>query len=319
MSEQNDPEHISARNGYTVGCGILSWQSDETIENTLGAHREAGLFGLFDHVLLHFQEIRESDAERAERFGLPYVGSEHNRHIGGGFYKLIKELTCDYLFLLEDDLVLNADAQRLTSVLREGIEQIRRDQIDILWCRRDDVIKSGYTRFHGIDEFDRESNVVGEEFFVRSSALGRLIKRWRNPRRSRRAKGKAVWIEKHPESRFPDTIRRIDGGDATLYVLTGEATRWSNPAILASRELLLRIYDYVSRMNPGFEEYGYSLEFLMDTKHRQWWLSQGFRIATTKELIFRHDRRGEGGKMNFDPEVAAAEKRQQKELRNKRQ
>jgi hypothetical protein len=84
-----------------------------------------------------------------------------------------------------------------------------------------------------------------------------------------------------------------------IYVVRGRATKWANPGILASRDTLLGVYDYIRSRTPGFEEYGRSLEELVNERHRRWWLRQGFRIGFTKPILLRHNRLEDGGKINY--------------------
>jgi hypothetical protein len=286
--------------GARVVAGILSWHSDETLESTLQMHREAGFFGLFDETVIHFQEVRAVDSERAERFGLRWIGSEKNRHIGGGFYHLIRHLEADYLFLLEDDLALEATAERLRETLVDAIGLLRAGEMDIFMCRRHDMVKRGYTKYHAVRDFDDRTNPPGSTpAFESHGPLYRLRKRLAHPYRAERAVHKAVWIEKHPESVFPGQIRRVPTDHDDIYVVRGRATKWANPGILASRDTLLGVYDYIRSRTPGFEEYGRSLEELVNERHRRWWLRQGFRIGFTKPILLRHNRLEDGGKINY--------------------
>lgn len=289
---------LSSRFGKTVGLGILSWKSEETLSNTLQAHTEAGLFELFDQTLIHFQEIREQDEALARRFGIEYVGSSKNRHIGGGFYKLIKSLETDYIFLLEDDLTLDADRDALYEALCDAIYLIEKDQIDIFRCRRRGNTQKVYSKYRKIRNFDHSVNDVPESFFPAVSAPRRFFNRLRNPFRAHRTVAKAPWIEKHPEKVYPGHIRRIEGLYNDVYVLTGKATKWSNPAIFAHRRFFREVYDYINSRTPGFEEFGLSLEKLVNKRNRKWWLRQGYRMGVTKPVLINHTRASDGGKSN---------------------
>jgi len=289
---------LSSRFGRTVGCGMLSWKSEKTLAATLESHSRHGLFELFDRTLIHLQEVRPQDEELARRFGLEWIGSESNRHIGGGFYRLIQALDTDYLFLLEDDLTLDKDATALYQALSDAIYLMEQDEIDLFRCRRRGNLQKSYTKYHRIRTFDDEVNDIDPGYFDSVSELARLWNRVRRPFHAARTIGKAPWVEKHPEAVFPRYIRCVPGLYGDVYVLTGKATKWSNPAICARRARLLKIYDYIGSQTPGFEDFGLSLEKLVNKRHRKWWLRQNFRLGVTKEILIDHSRHADGGKLN---------------------
>lgn len=298
MNDQTHNMRLSERFGKTVGLGILSWKSDQTLANTLQAHTDAGLFELFDQTLIHFQEIRPQDEELAKSFGVDYVGSEHNRHIGGGFYKLIRSLETDYVFLLEDDLTLYADRSDLYRALVDAMHLIEEGEVDIFRCRRRGNTQKVYSKYHKIQNFDQAVNEVDRSFFPRVAGPKRLINRLRNPLRAHRTVAKAPWIEKRPEEVYPKQIRRVPAIYQDVYVLAGKATKWSNPAIFAKKSQFLEVYDYIASQNPGFQEFGLSLEKLVNKRHRTWWLQQNYRMGVTKETLIDHTRGTDGGKLN---------------------
>ena len=289
---------LSSRFARTVGVGILSWKSEQTLRSTLRSHAEKGLFNLFDRALIHFQEFRPQDEDLAREFRVDWVGSEKNRHIGGGFYKLIRELDTDYVFLLEDDLTVDKSADDLYEALSDGIHLMESDEIDLLQCRRRGNLQRTYTKFWRIHEFDTEVNDFPADRFYRVSAPGRVIKRLQRPFDADRMMGKAPWVERRPERVFPRQIRRVPALYHDVFVLTGRATKWSNPAILAPRNVLLEIYEYICDQTPGFEDFGLSLEKLINKRHRQWWLTAGYRVGVTKQILIDHDRKTDGGKLN---------------------
>lgn len=289
---------LSERFERTVGVGILSWKSDQTLRNTLTSHTDKGLFQLFDQALIHFQEVRDSDKELAAEFELDWIGSEHNRHIGGGFYHLIRNMDTDYLFLLEDDLVLDGTLTDLFEALSDALYLSERDEIDLFRCRRRGNLQATYTKYRKIHDFDNGANDVPLSYFKSVAAPVRLFNRLRNPLRAERTVGKAPWAEKYPETVYPRRIRRLPAIYNNVYVLRGNATKWSNPAIFARRSLLLGVYDYIASHTPGFEHFGLSLEKLVNKRHRAWWLSRQYRIGVTKKILIDHARKADGGKTN---------------------
>lgn len=291
---------LSQRFNKTVGVGILSWKSQETLRNTLRSHTKNGLFSLFDTALIHFQEVRAEDEALAREFGLDWVGSEKNRHIGGGFYKLIRNLDTDYIFLLEDDLTLDKGVNELYEALCDGIHLAERREIDLLQCRRRGNLQRTYSKFWKIHDFDERVNDFGVEHFHPTSAPKRILNHLRRPFHAERMMSKAPWVEKRPEEVFPRYIRRVPALYNDVFVLTGKATKWSNPAILAHKSFLLEVYDYIWSQTPGFEDFGLSLEKLINERHRKWWLNTGYRIGLTKEILIDHVRKSDGGKLTED-------------------
>lgn len=288
---------LSEQFGKSVGVGILSWKSEQTLKNTLESHAEKGLFTLFDKSLIHFQEVRPQDEALAQAFGIDSVGSKSNRHIGGGFYRLIQNLDTDYVFLLEDDLTIYSSLDRLRNALCDAVHLCELDEIDLFQCRRRGNLQRTYTKFWPIREFDSEHNEISIERFHRVSSTRRRINRARRPFHAWRMMSKAPWVEVHPERVFPRHISRVPALYNDVFVLTGRPTKWSNPAILASRRYLLEVYDHIRQQTPGFEEFGLSLEKLINKRHRRWWVSRNYRVGLTKEILIDHVRMSDGGKL----------------------
>lgn len=292
------PATLFQRSGRRVAAGVLSWKSDRTLENTLADHRQRGLFELFDDFVIHFQEVRPTDIERAERYGLRWIGSPHNRHIGGGFHHLLKNLDADYVLLLEDDLTLAVPADQLAATLHGAITLMEAGEADEFLCRRDDMLRSGYEKFFPITQLDRAHIANAASLRRGGSGLGRWLRRSLHPAQAEKHLGKVVWFEAHPDIARPDVVRKASAAGLDYYIVQGAATKWAHPAVFASRAHLLQVFGHVSSQLPGFDDFGKCLESLInDGPFRTWWLAQNYRIAHTKPVLTLHDRHADGGKL----------------------
>lgn len=294
------PGQISRTTGKRVAVGLLTWKSDVTLEASLADHQAKGIFDLFDDVVIHFQEVRDSDIARAGRYGLRWLGSERNRHIGGGFNHLVQNVEADYLFLLEDDLTFAVSAEQLRATLVDAVTLMEAGKMDQFLCRRDDMVRSGYEKFFPLTQFDRQHNPPGLALRTGGSALGRGWRRLLHPHQAEKHLGKIVWFEQHPEQVRPDVVTRMAGASTDFYVVQGRATKWANPAVFARRAHFIEVYDHIRSQVPGFDAFGRSLEGLInDGPFRPWWLAQQYRIGLTKPVMTYHARQTDGGKLGF--------------------
>lgn len=289
---------ISAAAGRSVAAGILSWKSDETLRATLESHRENEFLELFDEVTILFQEVREKDIALAEEFGVSWVGSEKNRNIGGGFYTLLRQAGTDYFLQLEDDLTLRGSVDRLRDTLIGAVSLMEEGRFDAFLCRRDDMIKAGYTKYFRFRQFDAEANYGFTPDFKKATPLSRLYNRVANRKQAERLLHKAAWLEEYPERVFPRTFERIPTEGRDYFVASGVAARWANPAILAPKPFFEKLYSFAAQNEERYLEHGRSLEDLMNRVYRNWWKKQGVRIGLTKDVLIDHDRKSDGGKLN---------------------
>ena len=299
---------ISAETGISIQAGILSWKSDETLEYTLSSLTEKHFFELFDRTSVYFQEVRPQDISRAEKYQLNWIGSETNRHIGGGFYNLIKSIDSEYIFLLEDDLSLYSTSDDLRKSLVDGIELIKKGAIDLFGCRRDDFLKGNYTKYLKIHSLNNESFRQQPVKFSKRNPVYRIISSLLHPRQKYRMMCMAIWVEQNPHLIYPRYIEKLRGKYNNVYRVTGKPTIWFNPGLLARKEFLLRIYDYINRQTPGFDDFGRDLEDLVNITHRHWWLRQNIRIGFSTDVLISHNRKQDGGKVNFNPTISSAGK-----------
>jgi hypothetical protein len=92
-----------------ISIGILSWNSNQTLRNTLNSYKKNGLFDIVDNVVLFFQEISEEDKNLAMEYDIPFISSDENIGIGRALLKLSEVLKEKNILLLEHDWELNED------------------------------------------------------------------------------------------------------------------------------------------------------------------------------------------------------------------
>ena len=64
---------MSLSSSKTIGIGITTWKSYETLEATLKTYRDSGILSLFDRAIIWFQDKRDEDDELAQAYGASLV------------------------------------------------------------------------------------------------------------------------------------------------------------------------------------------------------------------------------------------------------
>jgi len=115
-----------------ISVGILSWNSPQTLVETLTSYFEREFLHNVTDVCILFNEVSDEDKKVAEHFGIPYIGKETNIGIGKAFKELTEQSKTDNVLILENDWQLieslETTIQRLQSgldLLNSGVDVIR--------------------------------------------------------------------------------------------------------------------------------------------------------------------------------------------------
>ena len=73
-----------------LSIGILSWNSNKVLENTLQSYKKNGLLNLSDDITVYFQEISEEDKKLAEKYGLNYNNASLFKQYGQVLGRIVK-------------------------------------------------------------------------------------------------------------------------------------------------------------------------------------------------------------------------------------
>ena len=85
----------------SFGIGMLCYKRYDTFRAALDTYKEAGLFDLADEVLIAFNGLDDDGRALAQAYNLPFIGSEANSGILGGFKMLAEGMKSDIVLLLE--------------------------------------------------------------------------------------------------------------------------------------------------------------------------------------------------------------------------
>lgn len=238
-----------------ISVGILSWQSDLTLRNTLNSYNEKGLFDIVDDATIFFQETSDRDREIASRYGVPFLESEENQGIGWAFVALAKNARHENILLLEHDWVLTEGPAVTRTRLAESIKMLDRGYSAVRLRNR---WNPGYPLFSQAVYQGRELEHYCPVTELTAPHLMDCVH----------------WIE-DPDLCFPDQIKT----DNYHYVTTSRWSNWNNNPCLFKREF------YIKTVTP-FLSKG---DLLLEDSMNYWWARQDFKIAWGEGLFTHRD------------------------------
>ncbi|MBK1833675.1 glycosyltransferase family 2 protein [Roseibacillus ishigakijimensis] len=273
----------------TIGFGVTSWRSPETLGATLDSYRQANFAAYFDEHLLHILDASEEDREVLSAFDFRHREGK-NQGIAESMRTIAQSLSTDLVLLLENDCPLIEPEP----VLRERLELVRRafadDQVDIFRLRhRWQVGEMFALRKH------LSCHPVAEVHpsFAQPDLLAQYppspLRRFLKPRHARQLRGRAVYVERHPEQRFPDVFTKMADEPDEWFVTDSRSLNWTNQSVVVRRDFFLEtLMRYVDehpskRTSNGFQSPERPL-------NSAWWREQRFRIGVGTGL-FTHERR----------------------------
>jgi hypothetical protein len=287
-------EHLLPESNITVGMGIVSWKSHETLIKTLESYRKERLFDLFDRSVIFFQDLDETDRHIASDFGLEAIGGP-NVGIAEGMRQHALHLQTDYVLFMENDCPLIESHLTAKQQLKTALTLLHSEQVDIMRLRHrqhtgqafDDYKKySQYfpvkTQLQGLD-----TTRLPNDFMT--DTLSRRIRRTLRPYKADNLCGRSVYVEKEPHKLFPNRIQKLDHSSTDIFVVDSASMNWTNQSVLCSADLFVnKIMPYVDahpkkrRTSNGFQSPERPL-------HCDWWCQQHFRIGVGDGL-FTHNR-----------------------------
>lgn len=273
-----------------VSVGILSYKAPKTIDATLQAYRQKKFLELFPEVKLFFQCVSDEDVKISQKYGLEYMGRSDNIGIQNGMRWVVENLKSDYVLYLENDCPLVVDVATAKAEITRAVSCLESGQIDMMRLRSRftpgeqfaDVYK--YTTVYTPLEIDERFVPTDEVQIAPRSKVSRCLKRLFYPSYAMRMMGRSLYIEKHPEKRFPDYIKKTDDG---MYIVDSMVINWTNQSILTTKKFFLEMLEYadahpLSRTVNGMQDMEKPLNC-------RWWRKQHFRIGVSDGL-FTHKR-----------------------------
>lgn len=201
---------------------MLCYGRYETFRAALETYEKAGLFDLADEALIAFNGLDDDARALAEEFGLPYIGSETNSGILGGFKMLAQGLKSDVVLLLENDLPLIESASEAKRQIMNARNALTSGAVHVFRFRH--RIHPGY-RDQASWKFLR---------YYRPSFPAQL-RRLLRPGKADKMIGNSIYVYTEPDKVFADVKRMPEG----WFRISAKHITWSNQSIMIRRQFIL--------------------------------------------------------------------------------
>lgn len=233
-----------------ISIGILSWNSGQTLVDTLTTYYDHGLVDMVNDITILFQEINDQDKQIANHFSIPYIGLNENIGIGKAFIQLTEQSKTDNVLILEHDWKLIENKSITYSRLKTGLDLLNKGFSCIRYRHRKEP---------GIPHFSfqyqgRELEYYDNEIECTSPHLLDSV-HWTNP-----------------DLQFPDKIQKYE----EYFITTSRWGNWTNNPCLYKKQFYLDIV-------APFSGEGISLEGNIS----KWWAKQHYKVAHG-EGLFKH-------------------------------
>ena len=240
-------------NKLPISIGILSWNSGQTLIDTLFTYHKNGLFDIVNDVTILFQQINDTDIQIADHFNLPYIGLNQNVGIGNGFILLTDSCKTENVLVLEHDWQLIESKETTYNRLQSGIQLLDNGFHAVRYRHRKEP---GYPHF----SFRHKGNELGyydDEIGCTSPHLLDSLH----------------WLDSSES--FPDKI----GKEGEYFTTTSRWGNWTNNPTLYKKEF------YINTVKP-FAGDGIQLEGNIS----KWWSQQQFKVAHGEGLFSHVDK-----------------------------
>jgi len=218
----------------SFGIGMLCYKRYDTFRAALDTYKQAGLFELADEVLIAFNGLDEDGRALAQEYNLPFIGSEANFGILGGFTMLAEGLKSDIVLLLENDLPLIESAKEVRRQLEHARQALAQEQVQVFRFRH--RIHPGY-RDQASWKFLR---------YYRPS-LPALIRRTLRPGKAAKMIGNSIYVFTEPDKIFNEIEKRPEG----WFRVSAKHITWSNQSIMIRRNFFLDEIIAYAEANPS--------------------------------------------------------------------
>lgn len=221
-------QKLNIQNGGTnykeITLGILSWKSCKTLVQTLESYKKSNLLNLVEP-LIYFQEISDVEKKLAEKYNVPFIGTDKNVGIQKALIELINSTKTKYFIFAENDFQLIHNEEIVKKVFDDCINLIDKHDIKIVKLR--DIQNPGeplYSKNIYINDFKDKPN-----------------------QQNFRYKLEALSYVNNPEESFPNTFEIINL-KYKWYKCSNNNNVWSNNVFIAStqwlKESVLPLLDY---------------------------------------------------------------------------
>ena len=247
-----------------ISVGILTWNSPDTLFDTLNTYKNNGLLDIVNETVILCQEVTDSDIEVANNFSIPYIGLKENVGIGIGLLKLAEYSNSQYFLPLENDWKLIEPKETTYDRLNSGVNLISNGFSMVKYRHRQNP---GYPLFTYNPYYNNELNHYDEVIDLTSPHLLDSV-HWCNP-----------------SQKFNDKITQ----EGEYFTTTSRWGNWTNNPCLFNREFYI---DYTSQFiinehspNPYNTDVG---KITSEGEVSHFWSRQNYKVAQG-EGLFKHE------------------------------
>lgn len=237
-----------------VSIGILSWQSDRSLRNSLESYKRNGLFKITDDITILFQEARDEDKELAKEYNVPYIALDNNVGIGKAFVMLSEQAIYENVLLLEEDWELTENYIVTRNAIKSSIKMLDNNT---------SVVRLRHRRNPGAPLFSqeyyqgRELDQYHEDIGLSSPLLFDCIH----------------WVE-NPHIDFFGMISSENG----FFTASSRWASWTNNPCLFKRQF------YIDTVTPFMNK-----GLLLEPDILPWWARQKYKVAACEGLFTHND------------------------------
>jgi hypothetical protein len=241
-------------NKLQISVGILSWNSGQTLIDTLFSYYQNGLLDIVKDVTILFQEITDEDRQIANHFGINYIGSDENIGIGKAFIKLTENSQTENILLLEHDWKLIETSKTVHTRVTSGVELLNQGF---------NFIKYRHRKYPGYPLYSQKA-YQGNELNHYDESIGLI---------SPHLLDSIHWLS-NPDELFPDKIQKLN----EYFITTSRWGNWTNNPGLFKKDFYLQVVN-------NFID---NQDLLLEPSISKWWAHQDFKVAQG-EGLFKHE------------------------------
>lgn len=272
-----------------IGLGITTWKSPDTLAHTLESYAAVGLLDFFHDAVINLQEASDKDREIARHFNLRFIESE-NLGIAESMRRISQNLDTDLVLFLENDCPVVESREVVKQRVKLVQEAFYTEKLQIFrmrhrWDFGEMFALRKYLELFPVQQLHPDFKEVKQlEAHPRKSLLKRLLKSYKKGE----FKGRAFYLETHPEQVYPEVFKKKNSLGEDWLLTDSRFLNWTNQSCVADRQWFLEILmPYVdahpsSRTSNGFQ----SPERPLNCK---WWREEKFKIGLGTGL-FTHKR-----------------------------
>ena len=244
-----------------ITIAILSWKSCKTLKNTLESYKNNNLLNIVNS-LIYFQEIGDNEKTLANKYNIPYIGSEQNMDIYIGLKELVNNCKTKYFIFAENDFELIHKEDEVIKVFNDCILLLENN--DVQYIRLRDVANPGEPLY--------------------SQPLFEQIKNDTNAKQKFKYKLDTI-SHTNLEETFPNVFNIVNY-NYKWYITSCENSIFTNNIFMAKTEWLKNIVLPFVETHMGSERN--KVEDIIDDKLK------GYNLAAGMGL-FKHNRLDRGG------------------------